>query len=51
MPNSSQTHSSFEMGTLIFNTCKMVCTGAKSKKVTKQAVNEVVRNLKNTARK
>ncbi len=33
--------------TLIFSTGKMVCTGAKSEKMAKRAVNKVVRELKN----
>jgi len=33
--------------TLIFSTGKMVCTGAKSKKMARRAVNKVVRELKN----
>jgi transcription initiation factor TFIID TATA-box-binding protein len=33
--------------TLIFSTGKMVCTGAKSEKLAKRAVNKVVRELKN----
>jgi len=32
--------------TLIFSTGKMVCTGAKSEKLAKSAVNKVVRELK-----
>jgi len=33
--------------TLIFSSGKMVCTGAKSEKLSKRAVNKVVRELKN----
>ena len=33
--------------TLIFNSGKMVCTGAKSEKMARSAVNKVVRELKN----
>ncbi|GAH51645.1 unnamed protein product [marine sediment metagenome] len=33
--------------TLIFRTGKMVCTGAKSEKIAKRAVNKVVRELRN----
>jgi len=36
--------------TLIFSTGKMVCTGAKSEKMAKRAVNKVVRELKNGGR-
>ncbi|MBY8989058.1 MAG: hypothetical protein KGD61_11440 [Candidatus Lokiarchaeota archaeon] len=33
--------------TLIFRTGKMVCTGAKSERLAKTAINKVVRELKN----
>ena len=32
--------------TLIFRTCKMVCTGSKSKEQAEKAINEVVRKLR-----